>query len=180
MGASEWLRITPMSEWPATYMGLRQIGLGAWLVDWLELSMATLGGTAQPESMVVEAFLYLMSRRDTHDSLANSEGLPGAFKSTAQRLRGMFANEPIEQPASIDVPLIEAMASVLSGMTAGYWPDRVFALGDSADEVLDVREPRCCLVVPFSRHLDRISKEIHNFGKGGSDHGPFHDAARPD
>ena len=53
----------------------------------------------------------------------------------------MFANEPVEQPASFDVPLIEAMASVLSGTTASYWPDRVFALGDSADEELDVKEP---------------------------------------
>ena len=141
LGVSEWLRITPMSEWPATYMGLRQIGLGAWLVDWLELSMATLGGAAHPESKVVEAFLYLMSRRDTHDSLAKSEGLLGAFKSMVQRLRGMFANEPAEQPPNIDVPLIEAMVSVLSGMTAGQWPNRVFALGDAADEALDVREP---------------------------------------
>ena len=140
LGLSEWLRITTMAEWPTTYLRLRQIGLGAWLVDWLELSVAAHGESARPESMVVEAFLYLMSRRDTHESLAKSEGLLGAFKSTVQRLREMFANAAVEQPASIDVPLIEAMTAVLSGMTASHWPDRVFALGDVTDQVLDVKE----------------------------------------
>lgn len=35
LGLSEWSRLTPASEWPTSYIGLQQIGLG----DWLELAM---------------------------------------------------------------------------------------------------------------------------------------------
>lgn len=141
LGVSEWLRITPASEWPTTYMGLRQMGVGEWLVDWLELVMASHQGTLYIEPKVVEAFLYLMSRRDTYESLAKSEGLLGALKSTVLRLSGMFAGDPAERSVNIDVVLVEAMVAVLDGMTAGAWPDRVFSMGGAVDEVRDAREP---------------------------------------
>ena len=141
LGVSEWLRITPASEWPTTYMGLRQMGVGEWLVDWLELVMASHQGTLYLEPKVVEAFLYLMSRRDTYESLAKSEGLLGALKSTVLRLSGMFAGDPAERSVNIDVVLVEAMVAVLDGMTAGAWPDRVFSMGGAVDEVRDAREP---------------------------------------
>ncbi|SFU95841.1 Ca-activated chloride channel family protein [Paenacidovorax caeni] len=140
LGVSEWLRITPASEWPTTYMGLRQMGVGEWLVDWLELEMASHEGTLYAESKVVEAFLYLMSRRDTYESLAQSEGLLGALKSTVLRLRGVFASDPATRPTRVDVALVEAMVAVLDGMTASAWPDRVFSLGGAVDEVRDARE----------------------------------------
>lgn len=140
LGVSEWLRITPASEWPTTYMGLRQMGVGEWLVDWLELEMASHEGTLYAESKVVEAFLYLMSRRDTYESLARSEGLLGALKSAVLRLSGVFASDPATRPTSVDVALVEAMVAVLDGMTASAWPDRVFSLGGAVDEVRDARE----------------------------------------
>ena len=116
LGVSEWLRLTPASQWPSTYVGLRQMGLGVALVDWLELTMATQAGTAHPEAKVVEAFLYLLSRRDTHESLATSEDLLGALQS------------------SVDVGLLAALAVELAGMTTSAWPDRVFELGCAAQE----------------------------------------------
>ena len=140
LGVSEWLRITLASEWPTTYMGLRQMGVGEWLVDWLELEMASHEGILYAESKVVETFLYLMSRRDTYESLAQSEGLLGALKSTVLRLRGVFASDPATRPTSVDVALVEAMVAVLDGMTASAWPDRVFSLGGAVDEVRDARE----------------------------------------
>jgi Ca-activated chloride channel family protein len=36
-GLSEWLRRTPQTQWPRTYAGLRRIGLGSAVLDWLEL-----------------------------------------------------------------------------------------------------------------------------------------------
>lgn len=139
-GVSEWLRVTPASEWPTTYVGLRQMGLGVWLVDWLELVMAIHGGTSYAESKVVQAFLYLMSRRDTYESLAKSEGLLGALKSTVQRLRGVFAGDSLAKSACIDVALVDAMVAVLDGMTTSAWPDRVFSLDGPVEEVIDARE----------------------------------------
>ncbi|MFO1262693.1 MAG: VIT domain-containing protein [Rhodoferax sp.] len=140
LGVSEWLRITPAPEWPTSYMGLRQMGLGEWLVDWLELVMARHQGTMYAESQVVETFLHLMSRRDTYESLAMSDGLFGTLKSTASRLRGMFASAAVVKPGSIEVTLVEEMVTALKGMTASAWPDRVFSLGGAIDEVGNAAE----------------------------------------
>jgi Ca-activated chloride channel family protein len=140
LGVSEWLRITPASQWPSTYVGLRQMGLGVGLVDWLELAMATNAGTVHAESKVVEAFLYLMSRRDTYESLAMSEGLLGALQSTVMRLRELLSGTTAATPASVDLGLVEAMVAGLDGMTTSDWPDRVFELGGAVEEVRDVKE----------------------------------------
>jgi Ca-activated chloride channel family protein len=140
LGVSEWLRLTPSPEWPTTYIGLRQMGLGAWMVDWLELVMASHGGSTHAEAKVVEAFLYVMSRRATHESLARSEGLLGALKATVLHLQAIFSNDPSARPASIDLTSAEAMVSVLEGMTTGAWPDRVLSLGEVGDEISDARE----------------------------------------
>ena len=140
LGGSEWLRITPASEWPSTYVGLRQMGLGVALVDWLELAMASHAGTAHAESKVVEAFLYLMSRRDTYESLAKSAGLIGALQSTVLRLRELLAGSPAATPASVDLGLVEAMVAGLAGMTTSDWPDLVFELGGAVDGVSDANE----------------------------------------
>lgn len=141
LGVSEWLRLTPSPEWPTTYIDLRQMGLGAWMVDWLELVMASHGGSTHAEAKVVEAFLYVMSRRETHESLARSEGLIGALRTTVLRLRGVFASDPSVRPASVDLALVEAMVAVLDGMTTSAWPDRVFSLSGGLDEVRDARAP---------------------------------------
>ena len=140
-GVSEWLRFTPAAQWPSTYVGLRQMGLGVWLVDWLELAMAALGGTVHAESKLVEAFLYLMSRRDTYESLAKSEGLMGALQSTVLRLREVLAGGPAATPTSVDLKLVEAMVAGLDGMTTSAWPDGVFEMGGAVDEVRDAKEP---------------------------------------
>ena len=140
LGVSEWLRITPASQWPSTYVCLRQMGLGVGLVDWLELAMATHAGTVHAESKVVEAFLYLMSRRDTYESLAKSAGLIGALQSTVLRLRELLAGSPAATPASVDLGLVEAMVAGLAGMTTSTWPDQVFELGGALGEVRDDKE----------------------------------------
>jgi len=141
LGLSEWLRNTPVAEWPKTYSELRQIGLGAWVVDWLELTMSTREDRALPEQTVVGAFLYVMSQRDTHESLAKSVGLIHGFKATVQRLKGLFTSDANDARPSVDVRLVEEMMVVLDDMTANKWPDRVYALGAAVNEVIDVREP---------------------------------------
>ena len=140
LGGSEWLRITPASEWPSTYVGLRQMGLGVALVDWLELAMASHAGTVHAESKVVEAFLYLMSRRDTYESLAKSAGLIGALQFTVVRLRELLAGNLAAMPVSVDLGLVESMVAGLAGMTTSTWPDQVFELGGALGEVRDDKE----------------------------------------
>ena len=139
LGISEWLRLTPASQWPSTYAGLRQMGLGVGLVDWLELAVASQAGAVHAEAKVVEAFLYLMSRRDTYESLAKSVGMIGALQSTVLRLGEALSGSSAVTPASIDVRLVEAMMAGLDGMTTSTWPDRVFELCCSAEEGGDAR-----------------------------------------
>ena len=140
LGVSEWLRITPASEWPVTYLGLRQVGIGAWLVEWLELVMANHGGTMHSEPAVVGAFLFLMSGRDTYESLANSEGLFGPQRSTVSGLGGVLLSDPLVKPVNVDLTLIKAMVSVLNGMVADAWPDWIFSLSGIVEEVIDPKE----------------------------------------
>lgn len=76
------------------------MGLGVGLVDWPELVMASHAGTVHAESKVVEAFLYLMSRRDTYKSLTKSEGLIGAPRSTVLRLSEALSGSSAATSAS--------------------------------------------------------------------------------
>ena len=141
LGLSEWLRINPMPLWPTTYAGLRQIGLGAWVVEWLELEMAVCAGVAYPEAQVVEAFLSLMSRRETHAGLVQSEGRLGALKSTVRRVRDALVGEIVQSGANVDGALLDAMHAALQGMTARAWPQRVLFLECDVEAVRDAREP---------------------------------------
>ena len=113
---------------------------GGNFVDWLELAVASHAGAVHAEVKVVEAFLYLMSRRDTYESLAKSEGLLGALHSTVVRLRDVLSGGGAATPASADLGLVEVIAAGLDGMTTSVWPDRVFELGGTLGEVGDAKE----------------------------------------
>lgn len=141
LGVSEWLRINPILLWPTTYDGLREMGLGAAVVDWLELEMAACARVAYPETTVVQAFLSLMSQREMHVALTQSEGLLGAIKSTVQRVRGALGGEQEQPSAKPDAVLVQAMEAALQGMTARLWPQRIFSLECELEGVRDAKEP---------------------------------------
>lgn len=127
LGLSEWLRIAPMTEWPKTYIELRQIGLGAWLTDWLELVMG-LDTQSFPEKIVVKAFLYVMSQRSIHESLTKSSGLLQGLNLIPQGVKDSFAtNLGVGRP-NVDTLLVEEMVASLDGMTGDTWPDRIYAM----------------------------------------------------
>ena len=134
LGVSEWLRITPASQWPSTYVGLRQIGLGSGLIDWLELAVALHAGAAHAEAKVVEAFLYLMSQRDTYESLAQSGGVLSALQAAVVRLRSILSGSAEIKTVNVDPRLVEAIAAGLNGVMTSAWPDRVFELGGPVEE----------------------------------------------
>lgn len=129
LGLSEWLRIAPVAEWPKTYSELLQIGLGAWVVDWLELTMASFGGRALPEQTVVGTFLHVMSQRGTHESLAKSTDLRQSLVAVARQIKALFASKPDAADTSVDMQLAGEIMAVLVDMTADTWPDRVYELG---------------------------------------------------
>lgn len=81
---------------------------------------------------MIRAFLQLISSPYVHESLADSAGLHEALQSTLLHLRGVAVNDP----ADIDVALVEAMLVVLEGMTSTAWPDKMFSW-DSGLQDLD-------------------------------------------
>jgi Ca-activated chloride channel homolog len=129
LGACEWLHLTPASKWPASYIGLQQMGMGEWLVEWLELVMGGRLDAASAETQVVKAFLQVMSSQEVHEALAMSAGPQQALRSTLQRLRG----DAVTAPAVIDMSLVEAMVTVLEDMTAKAWPQRMLSLDSEGD-----------------------------------------------
>ncbi len=128
LGLSEWLRTAPMSEWPKTYVELRQIGLGAGVVDWLELTMGMCDTQSLPEQNVVKAFLYVMSQRSIHESLTRSSELLQGLNLVAQGVKGSFATSLGVGRANVDTLLVEEMVASLDEMTGDTWPDCVYAM----------------------------------------------------
>ncbi len=127
LGLSEWLRITPVADWPQTYQELLKAGLGAWVVEWIELVIAIHEGRSLPEQSVIEAFLYVMSQRDTRESMMKSLGLVQSVKVTAQRLNRLFSQGVATARPTFDARLVENISLALDGMTADAWPDTVYA-----------------------------------------------------
>jgi Ca-activated chloride channel family protein len=124
------LRTSPMTVWPSSYDGLKAWGIDQSVTDWLEYAMASLTASENREQEVVEAFLFLMSGRETYESLVQSQGLATAFSLILQRLWGMFASGATPAPADtsnqINALLVKAMTEALSTMTNSTWPDSVF------------------------------------------------------
>lgn len=136
MTLCEWLRSTPVSRWPATYAGLRQIGLDRDVVDWLELAMAPTCGAGVTEQSVVRSFLMVMARREALDALnalpPGEQGIRGE-KSLMHKLAGLFTAEHGQRKTNLSGPLEEQMVLALHGMTADRWPDAVYAMDTVAE-----------------------------------------------
>lgn len=80
LGLQEWLRINPEAQWPATYAGLRKIGLGNQVVEWVELSLSGCLGEGITEEEVVQYFLDVMAGKDVQRViLAGANPAPADF-----------------------------------------------------------------------------------------------------
>lgn len=129
LGLSEWLHLTAAFDWPKSYSELRRIGLGAWVVEWLELAMAARDREVLAEETVVATFLAVMAHRDMRESLVQSLGVVQRSGVTTQRLAGLFTGKPSSASPVVDVLLAEAMMTALEGVVADAWPQSVYTLG---------------------------------------------------
>lgn len=128
LGLSQLLQTTNKLDWPRSYSELHQIGLGAWVVDWLEFSFAGDAAKAIPEDVVVETFLHVMSQQETFEILAKSLGLMQNIKVAALRLKSVFTGIAKAPRPGVDMQLAEKMLAALAGMKAYEWPDQVYAM----------------------------------------------------
>lgn len=118
LGLSDYLQTTNRQQWPTCYQEMQQIGVGVWVVDWLELVIATHAGATHDEASVVAAFLHLMSQSSVHQVLSshNKQSIGDALNAAVRPTKG------------IDMQVLHALATVLTSMSATAWPAEVFAL----------------------------------------------------
>ncbi len=130
LGVAEALLAMPRTAWPKSFRELRQLGLGGWVVEWLEFSMARRGGMSFSEVIVVEAFLYVMSWPSIRAALGGSQPVTFGGTPTREMFDGLLSGAAKLQ---VDVRLVEAMLLALDGMTANSWPDCVYSLADGGE-----------------------------------------------
>jgi Ca-activated chloride channel family protein len=127
-GLSEWLRRTPQTQWPRTYAGLRRIGLGSAVLDWLELVIGIDATGPLEETAVVASFLHVLSQGEMVEALAQSRGSADALKAITARLRGLVGGGTGTPGRDFDTTLAGRIASALHGITAEAWPEAVDAM----------------------------------------------------
>lgn len=127
-GLSEWLRRTPQTQWPRTYAGLRQIGLGSAVLDRLELVIGIDATGPLEETAVVASFVHVLSQGEMVESLAQSRGSADALKAIATRLRGLVGGRTGTPAPGCDAALAERITCALHGITAETWPEAVDAM----------------------------------------------------
>lgn len=137
LGVSTWLSNTPITEWPSSYLELRQMELGAWIVDWLEFAFKNEDGEPIGESTVVTAFLYVMSKLDIPTSLVKSQGLIQGLKTTVLQLKSLFKETNNTDALDVDLELADKIIIALEGMTVTHWPDQIFALTEVTHVAVD-------------------------------------------
>lgn len=128
---AEKLRATAPARWPTSYAELRDFGLDAAVVDWLELAIAAPCKTAHAEHDWVAAFVFVMSQPALHESLVATRAKGGEPGDGAHAERS-YASAPADVSQGIR-PLVEALMSALDGIAADTWPDQVYAMRSAPD-----------------------------------------------
>jgi Ca-activated chloride channel homolog len=129
LALSDWVRRIPWPQWPRTYADLTAIGVGAAVLDWLELIIAVGDQRLWEEETVVATFLHCLGQNALNDALTDPEWIADSLQSIAQRLRESAAGQPDPRAnPRVDPNLAQRMLSALQGITAENWPDGVYAL----------------------------------------------------
>ncbi|WP_295455788.1 VIT domain-containing protein [uncultured Thiodictyon sp.] len=128
LALSNWLRKTPHAQWPRTYRELQAIGLGAEVLDWLELVVAFSDPKRWEEETVVTTFLHCLSSDEFHTLLAR-RGLADAARAIVQGLQGaLMGQSEVKTGGQVDPTLAARILTALQGVTADHWPESVFSL----------------------------------------------------
>jgi Ca-activated chloride channel family protein len=131
LGVSTWLSTAPPTGWPKSYRELRRMGLGVWVVDWLEFTFGNEDGRPIAEATVVEAFLYVISNLDIRQYQDKSQGLIQGLKATVLQMKNRLMGSTKVGTPDVDFDLAEKIIVALEGMTTDQWPEQVFALVDA-------------------------------------------------
>jgi Ca-activated chloride channel homolog len=129
LALSNWLRKTPRNRWPRTYRELTAIGLGAEVLDWLELVVAVSDPGHWEEETVVTTFLHCLSSDEVHTLLARRGRIDDTARAIVDGLQGTHVSQPeVQARVQVDPVLAAHILTALRGITAERWPDPVFSL----------------------------------------------------
>lgn len=132
-GYAQWLRMNP-GQWPETYAALRTMGLGEWVVQWLEFVIADMDGVdtqvglpvpGEIEQTVVLAFNQVMADRGR--SFLSELG--DKIASVIGKDQKTLADSPSPELDG----LRGRIQAALVGMVPGAWPDAVLHFGEDVD-----------------------------------------------
>jgi len=128
LGLCLWLRANPEVNWPASYLGLRDLGLDLRVVEWLEIDFAKKHAPTLTEQTIVRSFLHAMAQNETLKALSLTADAALGLKALAQKVVRRLAGAHGQGSTGVDVPLAGQITQALQGMTAASWPDQVLEL----------------------------------------------------
>jgi len=114
LGLAEWLRKTPIAQWPTSYMDLRNLGLHECVVDWLEFVVSMNTSARTPEDIVVGTFLYVMSRTEVFEALRQTRLDASVVELVARTPRG-----------GLDRPTFGRILADMTRARGDLWPESV-------------------------------------------------------
>lgn len=117
-GLREFLRINATKDWPTSYEGLVEVGLGYQVVEWLEFVV----GLELSESMVVNAFLAVVSKLNFSE--AQCSPATDGYTTTDSLMQGA---------TPVPNTLAEFLAQALGGVEARGWPQSVIDFAEVED-----------------------------------------------
>jgi Ca-activated chloride channel family protein len=135
-GYAQWLRMNP-GQWPETYAALRTMGLGEWVVQWLEFVIADI---ADMDGVDTQVGLPVPGENEQTVVLAFNQVMADRGRSFLSELGDKFASViGKDQKTLVDSPLPELdglrgrIQAALLGMVPGAWPDAVLHFGEDVD-----------------------------------------------
>jgi Ca-activated chloride channel homolog len=129
LALSNWLRKTPRNRWPRTYQELQALGVGAEVLDWLELVIAVSDFGRWAEETVVATFLHCVASDEFHKRLAQPGGIADTVRGIVGHLQGAMVGQPrLGIDHQVDPHLVARIVTALRGTTADRWPDSVCGL----------------------------------------------------
>ena len=121
LGLSVWLSEHPAAQWPVGSKGLKAIGLGQAVIDWIELllapSLLEQGVTGNP----VVLFLGWMGTEAVRKALTKS-----TKGRVCAELHGLSTMSTTNNP--VEACTFSVIAEALTGMTGITWPSSLFSL----------------------------------------------------
>lgn len=120
LGVREWVRHTPMANWPKTYKALIEIGVPEIVVDWLELLVAIEAGAS--ESAAVTSFLYAYLSPKVEQVLAE---YIADFESSFEGEDKFLVSHDLKK-LDVDALVYADVLKAIDQSAEGSWPNCMF------------------------------------------------------